>query len=761
MEIRFPRVLTVANQPGGEVSQPASFWVWRNPNAGATTCDPQARLAITHDTLDLVWLEEEQEVSSSWRLPVNNRREEASPHQVFVYLAPQENLPSSAELIVMVNDTIVDQIEKSNRTNLKAIPVNLWSAWASGWFRFFNLLLGSQNLTLLAGIISIVGGIYKLFQDEQERRKQQQKEFDAAVVEFEQKASQKPEQAASEYLDLLARIRDWGLPPEQQERLRRKFRDVTRQFPQGHIWARGLRAQLAAELNEAMEGEVEAPVKKKPAWMKLAKPQNGEAPPSWPETAQKETEFLSEAQLQSLKRLLTVPAETEDLAALLRDGLQVFRALGEESKTFIARRILGVIEAQAKEARRKIQVELLTPATPLFSREILDVVKREWFEQGKAAGHYLLEQIAREQKDLRKALLEWEEADPSRPNQIRPPFGLWGNAPVYETPPEVLQLLGESHPRWKHPFGPRKAEDDPRLPLLTGKDDLRPIGGLFWEEHPLWASILSLEPCFVTASPGSGVSAMLRMGQHIRRFWGRKPALSLGLSLSGKPEMPTLWHHTERALSASVRRDLVEDPYWLLGAESFVQEWVASFFEHVYSNIWRLTSRLQEAGLPEEETDLIIALLHATERKAYHGPMQFPDLIGILRERLGEAARYRLRDDRFEVFLWVEIKDAEFTPAWLDLLRESGLLQLGIAKVFSPAKILPTSLHGTLAKYELTWTEEQLTAMLRHRCKQTGQNALLDEIRENIPQLIKSAHRSPARLIEWGNREIQALAHKK
>lgn len=55
-------------------------------------------------------------------------------------------------------------------------------------------------------------------------------------------------QAASEYLDLLARIRAWGLPLEQQERLRRKFRDVTRQFPQGHIWARGLRAQRAADL---------------------------------------------------------------------------------------------------------------------------------------------------------------------------------------------------------------------------------------------------------------------------------------------------------------------------------------------------------------------------------------------------------------------------------------------------------------------------------------------------------------------------------
>ncbi|MCX7756517.1 MAG: hypothetical protein N2117_14915, partial [Anaerolineales bacterium] len=30
LEIRFPLALTVASQPGGEVSQPASFWLWRN-----------------------------------------------------------------------------------------------------------------------------------------------------------------------------------------------------------------------------------------------------------------------------------------------------------------------------------------------------------------------------------------------------------------------------------------------------------------------------------------------------------------------------------------------------------------------------------------------------------------------------------------------------------------------------------------------------------------------------------------------------------
>lgn len=752
VEIRFPLVLTVANQPGGEVSQPASFWVWKNPNPNAAVCDPEAQIAISHDALDLVWLEEKQEVSASWLLPVSNLREEAKPHQTFVYLAPQENLPSRAGLTVLVNQIRVDKIRNSDGTNLTAIPVNLWSASASGWFRLANLLLGSQNLTLLASILTVVGGIYKLFNDEQERRKQQQKEFDTALAEFEQRATQQPEQIANEYLDLLAKNKKSGISSPQQEQLKRKFKDFARQFPQGHIWARGLRLRLAEDLKFLQQDS-----EKQSAGTEQASRCSELI--AWLEDAQKETEFLSDAQFQSLTRLLaSEPDETKDPASLLQDALQVFRALGVESQPFIIKRINQAIEENAKNARRQIQNDRLTPTAPLFPKETLDSIKKSWFDDGKAAGHYLLESLTKTQPELRKALLKWEENDPAPPNRILPPFGLWGNDPVYETPSEVLKLFGETNPRWKHPFGPRKAEDDPRLPLKAGKSDLRPAGGLFWDEHPLWAAVLSLEPCFVTAQPGSGTSAMLRMGRHIRRFWGRKPALSLGLSLSGKAEMSTLWHNAERALSEALRRDLVEDPYWLLSANTFTQEWVISFFEHVYGSIWRLSSRLQEAGLPEEETDLIVNALHAAAgRKAYQGAGQFPELLSMLRQRLGEAARYRLRDDRFEVFVWAEVKDADFTSDWLNLLTESGLLQLGVAKIFSPAKTLPTHLRGALTSCELAWTEEQLTSMLHHRFKQTRQSALLDEMSRDIPQLVQEARRSPARLIELGNRKIQQL----
>lgn len=738
LEIRFPLVLTVANQPGGEVSQPASFWVWKNPNAHSLTCDLETRIAISRDNLDLVWLEGKQEVPASWLLTAGNSREEAAPHSVFVYLAPQKELPPQESLSVKVD-----------RRSVGSIKTTLWSAEESGWFRLANLLLGSQNLALVTGAITLLTALYKFFQDAQARRQQQQKDFESAVTDFENRAQRNPEQIAKEYLALLAKTSGLEASSQQRDWLLQKFQDFKRQYSQGNIWARALRLELAERLNN------------------LRNPPNEDVE-NWLNDTQQKTKFLSEEQYEAVLQLQKDDTDNQDdtdnltkLRALLTSGLRVLRALGVESGPYVITQVRKGLEETAKRLRRAAQDERLTPTTPYFSNEIKKALKEEWFEQGKAAGHYLLELLSKEQPEIRKTLLEWEET-PAPPNPIKPPFGLWGNDPVYETRPEVLDLFGHPNPRWKHPFGPLKAEDDPRLPLKPAKTDERPVGGLFWEEHSLWSTVISLEPCYITAPRGSGGSAMQLMGRHLRRFWGRYPSLSLGFPLSGKPEIDTLWHNVERALSESLRRDLVEGPYWLLSGPPFLQEWVISFFEHVYGNIWKLSSRLQEAGLPQEETDLVVGALHAAAgRKVYQGRKQLPELMLMLRQRLGEAARYRLRDNRFEVFVWVEIKDADFTEQWLDQMAESGLLQLGIAKIFSPQKTLPSRLRGVFHAQELNWTEEQLSAMLRHRFKQTKQTALFDAMEKEIQQMVKEAQHSPMRLIELGNQSTQNAATQK
>ncbi|GAB4488400.1 MAG: hypothetical protein Fur0016_00810 [Anaerolineales bacterium] len=747
LEIRFPLVLTVANQPGGEVSQPASFWVWNNPQSNSSTCAPEARIAISHDSLDLVWLEEKQEIPASWLLTAGNSREEAAPRRVFVYLAPQENLPSTASLSVLVDGKEAGQVEAM-----------LWSAAKSGWFRLANLLLGSQNLALVTGAITLLTALYKFFQDAQARRQQQQKDFESAVTEFENRAQQNPEQIAKEYLALLAKTSGLEASSQQREWLIQKFHDFSRKFSQGNIWSRSLRLELAERLNHLhhQKNEVTTSPPSSPAPLPIEDRQlKNENVENWLENTQQKTKFLSQEQYQAVLQLQKGHSgSVEELRTLLIHGLRVLRALGVESGPHVIAQVRKGLAETTRELRRAAQNERLTPTAPSFPPEIEGALKEEWFEQGKASGHYLLELLSKEQPEIRKTLLKWEET-PTPPNPIKPPFGLWGSDPVYETRPEVLELFGQPNPRWKHPFGPLKAEDDPRLPLRLGKTDELPIGGLFWEEHPLWETAISLEPCYITAPRGSGGSAMQLMGRHLRRFWGRYPSLSLGFSLSGKPEINTLWYNVERALSETLRRDLVEDPYWLLNGPPFLQEWVVSFFEHVYGNIWKLSSRLQEAGLPQEETDLVMGALHAAAgRNVYQGRKQLPELILMLRQRLGEAARYRLRDNRFEVFLWVEIKDADFTGEWLDRMAESGLLQVGLYKIFAPAKNPRPTLLSHVS-YDLKWNDEQLTNMLNHRFKQTKQTLLLETLKLDIPKLVQGSSYSPARLIESGNRIIQ------
>ncbi|PWH11737.1 MAG: hypothetical protein DDG60_16615 [Anaerolineae bacterium] len=747
LEIRFPLVLTVANQPGGEVSQPASFWLWRNSTWNATRCQAQALVSLTpSEPIDMVWLQNLKEGQPALLLYAYQSREWAIPEQVFVYLAPQEHLPASTTLAVAMDGNEIGRISAT-----------LWSASASGWFRLANLLLGSQNLALVTGAITLLTALYKFFQDAQARRQQQQKEFDAMVAEFEQRAMQRPERIAKEYLALLEKTSHLDIANEQREWLKQKYQDFTRQFGQGHIWARALRSQLVETLRTYETANTTPTIR------------NGQPVPSnstsdaedlyqWLNTAQEETGFLSDEQYGSVIRFQQdKDNQLQTFADCLRDGLHTFRALGTESAPYVIHRVKTALEQACQEWRRDLQNERLTPTSPRYPPEILNAFKQAWFDEGKAAGHYLLDQFVKLQPELRNQLLKWEEEDPAPPNTIKPPFGLWGRDPVYETRPEVLKLFGEPNPRWKHPFGPLKAEDDPRLPLRAGKADERPIGGLFWEEHPLWETLLSFETCFVTVPDGHGKTAMQLMGRHIRRFWGRRPALSLGFSLSGKPNVETLWHNIERALSEALRRDLVEDPYWLLSSEMFLQEWVISFFEHVYGDVWKLSSRLQEAGLPDEETDLVVSTLHAAAgRKAYQGPRQFLHFLSMLRQRLGESARYRLRDDHFEVFFWVEIQHADFSDAWLDLIAENGLLQAGIYKIFSASKTQPLNLRGTFTKHELTWTEEQLRDMLQYRFKQTKQDALLEML--DVTALIKEAHHSPVRLIQAGNRKIQELS---
>ncbi len=750
LEVRFPRVLTVATQPGGEVSQPATLWLWKNPsppNAAACKDKEKASVAIHSDALDLVWFDEEgKEVAPGLLLATGEMQENAPPRRVFVYIAPQAHIPESTGLQVKIDGQ-----------NVGVLPVSTWSTSTSSLFRFFNLTLGSPNLAFLAAIVAVTSSVYKLLQDAQARRQQQQKDFETALQSFEALSRTSPERIAEEYFALHEKTQGWNLPREQQEQLERKFKAYQQEFSQGRIWAHSLRKEIIRRIQEDQADRVDEQK-------------------SWLEKVQITTGFPKEDEYAALLAFWENAGKTlseAEFPDLLKNGLSAFRTLGMESAAWVVERVYESIHQLRKEAGLEDGRPATTePNTNAINTKIFDQLQQDWFQQGKAAGHYLLEKLAQHEQSrreeqrvphnikisgIRAEIQKWEGDTPIPPNQIKPPFGLWGNVPVYETTPRILSLWGGANPRWRHPFGPLKAEDDPRLPLKAGERDARPVSGVFWEEHPLWQRVISPESVLVTAPPGRGGSAMILMGRHFRRLWGRAPGLSLGLTLSGKPDVALAWRQIERALSETLRRDLVEDPYWLLNAPSFVREWVVSFFQKQYGEVARLSSRLHEAGLPKEDSDVVISVLHmAVGRNAYQGAGQFPELLTMLRQVLGEAARYRLRGGKFDIFCWIELPDPHYAAGWLETLREAGLLNLGVQKIFCPARINGGEWNEMYPPVELTWREKDLHTMVNHRLKQCNQIELKDVLA--LETLVNQAKGSPSQLIALGNEKVQELA---
>lgn len=745
LAVRFPRVLTAATQLGGEVSQPATLWLWKNPSPpDPGKCEREEAQVSINNALDLIWFDETgKEAASGLLLKAGETQENAPHYRVFVYLAPQNDIPKTATLQVTVDGTDVG-----------TIPVQNWSKGTSSLFRFWNIIFGSPNLTFLTAIVAVVSLLYKMLQDSQAHRQQQQKDFEAALQRFEAISRTNPERIAEEYFALYDKTRDWNSPAEQREHLKRKFDEYRQEFSQGRIWAHSLRKEIVRRVKEKD---------------KIADNQ------IWLEKIQSITGFPNQGEYESLLHFWqNQDKTTERLQILLQQGLSVFRALGMESADWVVEWVYEFIR-QVRQAAAGENGRLSTtePNTNAINAKILAYLQAEWFKSGKAAGHYLLEKLAkyeqshREQQNapdklkklfIRPEIQKWEGDTPIPPNQIEAPFGLWGRDPVYETNPAVLNLWGGVSPRWQHPFGPLKAEDDPRLPLKAGENDKRPVAGLFWNEHPLWQHICGDKSCLVTARPGSGASAMILMGRHTRRLWGRTPGLSLGLNLSGKPDSGFLWQQAERALSESLRRDLVEDPYWLLNAPGFVREWVVSFFQKQYGEVARLSSRLREAGLPQEDSDVVISVLHmAIGRNAYQGPGQFSELLTMLRQVLGEAARYRLRGGKFDIFFWLELPEPRYAAGWLQVLQETGLLNLGVQKIFCPAHIASKEWNETYRSVELTWSKEDLQKMVDHRLKQCNQEI---ESALDIETLTKEADGSPSRLIALGNEAVKIASQE-
>ena len=131
------------------------------------------------------------------------------------------------------------------------------------------------------------------------------------------------------------------------------------------------------------------------------------------------------------------------------------------------------------------QARLLSNSASIDNGQTEDRInsfKTTWYDEGKAAGRYLLRQIQNDQ--LQDKIKAWEYHQPSPPVLVSPAYKIWPQKIRFQT---NRSFDIDSH---IHPFGPLKAEDDPRLPLFDGQGKSLAMG-MFYSGHPLWNKSIS------------------------------------------------------------------------------------------------------------------------------------------------------------------------------------------------------------------------------------------------------------------------------
>ena len=342
-----------------------------------------------------------------------------------------------------------------------------------------------------------------------------------------------------------------------------------------------------------------------------------------------------------------------------------------------------------------------------------------WEEDGKASGRYLLDCLSSELNEptLTEKIAVNRKEKPTPPNTLKEPYKLW---------PEKLRFQIPSNARfqdvWQQPFGPLKAEDDPRLPpaRYTKGDPAALASDLFFSAEDLdWGkSIMQPEPGFYTCGQGMGKTTFIWMGRHQRRYWGGKPSLSTYMLLSGIANKEKLWDELETAVGKSLLANFVEDPYWLLDAPHKTQERVSVFLISWAGTFSILSKTFKEAGIPKEDQTLIADMFYHARSAVPYQSSELPELISNIQNCMSKGAALRLAPgESFELFWWIELKNVSSVQGWLKLMDEEGLAGLGILKIFSDDQADLSAFHGlkNLKQKQIKWSEDNLRELLEKR----------------------------------------------
>lgn len=628
---------------------------------------------------------------------------EAQPVRLFVRQAPMARAgPSPLHVAVQALDAAGSRASIDAAVEGQSPPtIDLESAGELRLRHVLKVLFATGPLqwlfTALGGLLG-VWEAYRALQQKREERREKAVQRQSAVRD-RIAALNKAESAAGAFQTYLTLRSELSGDADLLEVLRGAFQPE---------WLPYLRLQIGRMLRaEQLDGARAAAASM--AW-------------EWRQAAGAHTLDAVHAMIDCLQRP-TAGIRAETLQVLL-DG---FQAVGLSAAGPVVRRLAQAGDTQLAEAEASIVEDVL-------------------LSHGGAGGHYLLSRWAEQDEHIKSRLGRWERQSlPALSNPSRA-AALW---PRHRGEPRAVQAAVRTLGLDFNPFGPDKAEQDPRLP------------DLFYCVPSTWDRLLAPSPGLFIAPPGSGRTALLWMVRFESGLAGSdlERVLPVWVPLYGfstAQELATLLH---KALAAALCNVIARDPYALLGLDAVGQQSLADLLFQAYGGLAPLQQQLRRAGLRTEEPDgrLLQESLGMMDRPG---------------EQAGTLASWDLPRlcpyGTDYVFFLVDAACPD--PAMIDTLVEHLFVRwpvdLGprhmVPKVFVPAPPATCPIEP----HPLTWDKQELAAMLRFRLERAGfvaeaSRPILEGWVEGLDletELLERAAGSPARLIQLGNRLIERLA---
>lgn len=756
LAVRYPRLIPVKTV--GERTQPLVIWFWKSATTTLISplevpeCKNSASVAQTSElsptwkillyaTSNQVVFTDDKGNETAGFLALNPSMVEAEAPRSLIYISR-----SFEDSDTLTPTMLCLQVWHSG--NLEALyPVNgkdtmpiigLETRQACCYHNLANLVLNTPTLTWVTFFTAAFGFWRKM----QERRNF----FLAQIQAWEQQCDTLPSQLWKNYWDLYQQIREF---PKLNARLRAAWQALSVRHPD-RPWQYEVKDWLTQQVQE---------------WQKQQSFQYNDIL-----KVLTMLKILDNSESVTLSNFFALSSSPKvNLEEWLSKSLGVFKILGVASTPIL----LTVLKKIIKDYDDQI---------------VEEAIRRRWYMEGNA-GRYLTHQAKADPHPLlsKLPLSDWEK---ERRNLIITkmritcgPCALWQKFPEISPPhrAKLQELRLPSDPTSvvsdeQTPFGPLKAEQDPRLPALSGTSSEPHT--FFWngydKGHPLlsWVDwIDNSHSCYFIAPHGIGRTAFIQMARHNRRLSGSDPALSLYLLLPQPVDKESLFQSMARALAESLSCALAEDPFWFLAAGSETQQQIAAFLlwwakghQILERRLkWRLRGIDGESPVEHDkaENELLFECLRHFAPAT--GILTYEDLVQVVdpaRAAFERASRAILGEKSLPVFIWldVQIEDQESLRALIQLLNtETSLHHIGYLKVFL---LQPVPDLSETVKME--WSKDALREMVRYRLKQVGIDESSDfwqrqfdfsgTFEEALTWLVQVGDPlTPARVIERGN----------